>query len=111
MTSRRELILLALGLSCSVFASPSLVGSDGNSVVQNCLDPRCGKIFLHWAEREELDPVEYLDSCVDMHDFVTISDRIHDDFVQGNIYVYDGLVASRTEIALLASLGKELVLS
>lgn len=111
MTSRRELILLALGLSCSVFASPSLGDANGGPFVQSCLDPKCGKVFLHWSEHEKLDPVEYLDSCVDMNDFISISDRIHEDFVQGNIYVYDGLVASRTEIALLASLGKELLLS
>lgn len=109
MTSRRELILLALGLSCSVFASPSLLDLRGGSVVQSCLDPECFKIFLHWSEHEKLDPFEYLGAYVNMNDLSSISARIHEDFLYGNIYVYEGFVASRTEIALLASLGKELV--
>lgn len=67
------------------------------------------KVYAHWMRTERMAPEAYLrDAGLPLDDAVAIRRHIVRDFENGNIYVYNGLIASKCEMAILACYGQKL---
>ncbi len=67
------------------------------------------KVYAHWQRSEPLAPAAYLASLgLELGDSAAIKRQVQRDFETDNLYIYDGLVASKCEMAVVAHYGMEL---
>lgn len=103
--NRRAMLLGVLGLGLSR-AFPAGSGSGERDTVwmgQGVLD----SVYRTWCSASDVSPSAFLRAtgCLDL-DESSLKARIGDDFLGGRIAIYDGLVISKTELALWAWLGQ-----
>jgi hypothetical protein len=93
--------VLAGGLPCAAWAKPN-VGAVGDPLVAACL-----KIYDAWSQRSSLEPEAFLQLSGSLSNGPeAFMARVQNDFAEGRIAVYEGLVISQTEFALWARVGK-----
>jgi hypothetical protein len=106
IVSRRVFLSLA-ALVGDQGVSQSLPFFDSPSHNASSISPEFLKIYQYWMQVENIEPDHYLENlgcsnvCGDQ-----LCDFIVDDFNHDRILVYNGVIASRTEVAICALYGK-----
>ena len=103
--NRRAMLLgvLGLGLSSAFPGGSGLGERDAAWMGQGVLD----SVYRTWCSASDASPAAFLRAmgCLDL-DESSLKARIRDDFLAGRIATFDGLVISKTELALWAWLGQ-----
>lgn len=67
------------------------------------------KVHAHWMRTQAVSPEDYLKATgVALDDALAVKQQIVRDFETNNLYLYNGLVASKCEMAIMACYGQVL---
>lgn len=101
--TRRRMGLAAGGLGVLALAG---VG-DGLRRAMGASAQASARVYEAWCREQSCEPQDYLAAQgLSLSDADGIKRRIVADFEAGDLFVYEGLIASRCEIAVVACLGR-----
>lgn len=103
--SRREFFLLSTATFASFNVESSYISRDDiNSGLVNELL----YIYKFWQNTTSILPINYINRKMTENRATQFSQLVQDDFKNNNVLIIDGLILSKTEVAVLADMGRQL---